>query len=62
MLLQGICIANKDELLQLCYRQRNVFTAQTAAVCAFNLKASQFRGQCVGEEVLSHDRLSSCLI
>lgn len=62
VLLQGICIANKDELLQPCYRQRDVFTAQTAAVCAFNSKASQFRGQCVGGEVLSHDRLSSCLI
>lgn len=62
VLLQGICIPNNDELLQPCYRQRDVFTAQTAAVCAFNSKASQFRGQCVGGEVLSHDRLPSCLI
>lgn len=38
------------------------FTAQTAAVCAFNSKASQFRGECVGGEVLSHGGLSSCLI
>lgn len=60
--IAGICIPNKDELFQPCYRQRDGFTAQTAAVCAFSSKASQFRGQCAGGEVLSHARLSSSRI
>lgn len=61
-LFQGICIPNKDELLQPGKTERHGFIVQTAAVCAFYSKASQFRGQCVGREVLSHASLLSCLI
>jgi len=48
-----------------CYspaRKRDGFIVQTAAVHAFSSKASQFRGQCVGQEFLSHASLSACCL